>query len=250
MFGRRGPDPLEDNIKRGAFSERVALAYRLTPPTLMASIIPSLVMWLLVRSIFPGPGPTRWFLAMCITTIGRYALVLSYRHWGASHGQPGQWAGAYVIGALCAGSLLGYAGVAFFPFEHPVYQGVITAILVGVSSGGSSLGVILPSYVAYLVPIMLPFGFLMIFPRGHRVHAPRDPRVRFYRHHGAQREPRQPEHRGEHLVPVEAGAHGRGGPRGPEGDGGDEREASSGGRRTGEGRERAGNSEGGGGEGQ
>ena len=44
-----------------------------------------------------------------------------------------------------------------------MYQRIVVGILVGIAAGGlSSLGAILSSYVAFLMPVMLPFGLRMI----------------------------------------------------------------------------------------
>ena len=38
------PDQSESGIERAVFGEQVALAYRLTPPTLLASLVPSFIL--------------------------------------------------------------------------------------------------------------------------------------------------------------------------------------------------------------
>ena len=152
-----------DAIERAVFSEQVALAYRLTPPTLLASLVPAAAMWVLALSAYPNAALNWWFAMIYAVTLGRYLLVRIYRKSGGNRERPEFWARCYTIGALSAGLLWGYAGVAFFPFEQPVYQGIVVGILVGIAAGGlSSLGVMLRSYAVYLVPIMLPFGLYMI----------------------------------------------------------------------------------------
>ena len=157
------PDQSEKEIKRAVFGEQVTLAYHLTPPTLLASLVPSIVMWRLALSILPGAAATWWFALTVFVTLGRYVLVLIHHRSMEAREHPELWARFYVAGSLAAGLLWGYAGVAFFPVEHPVYEGIVVGILVGVAAGGlSSLGAILSSFVAYLVPTVLPFGITMI----------------------------------------------------------------------------------------
>ncbi len=167
IAGHQEAYPSENDIKRAVFGEQVALAYRLTPPSLLASIVPAIVMWWLAFSVVPTKGSTWWLILMCSVTFGRYVLVLVHQGSKGAPGQPELWARRYFFGSFGTGLLWGYAGTAFFPAEHPVYQGIVVGILVGVAAGGlSSLGTILSSYVAYLVPTVLPFGLHMIYLGG------------------------------------------------------------------------------------
>ncbi len=170
MADRQQQDQFESDIKRAVFAEQIKLAYHLTPPTLLASLAPSFIMWRILAFILPGSALTWWFVLTAFVTLGRYVLVLVYQRSKGAHEQPERWARLYVMGSFIAGLLWGYAGTVFFPVEHPVYQGIVVGIVVGMAAGGlSSLGAILPSYVAYLVPIMLPFGLRVVY-LGDRSH--------------------------------------------------------------------------------
>ncbi len=153
---------LEEDIDRLVFSEQVALVYRLTPPTLLASIAPAGILWVILRLVSPGPGLNWWFGAAVAVTLGRYLLTLLYKRSDTTPETARLWARRYLIGSLAAGLTWSYAGTVLFPVEHPAYQGIIVGIIVGTAAGGlSSLGAILPVYISYLVPVMLPFGVYM-----------------------------------------------------------------------------------------
>ncbi len=154
----------EGDIGHLVFSEQVALLYRLTPPTLMASLATTGVLWVILLSVSPGRGLNWWFGAAVATTLGRYVLTLLYKRSKATPETAGRWAGRYLIGSLTAGLTWSYAGTVLFPVGHPAYQGIIVGIIVGVAAGGlSSLGAILRVYVSYLVPVMLPFAIYMFW---------------------------------------------------------------------------------------
>ena len=154
----------EEDIGHLVFSEQVALLYRLTPPTLMASLAPAGVLWVILLLVSPGRGLNWWFAAAVATTLGRYVLTLLYKRSKATHETAGRWATRYLVGSLAAGLTWSYAGTVLFPVGHPAYQGIIVGIIVGVAAGGlSSLGAILPVYVSYLMPVMLPFAVYMFW---------------------------------------------------------------------------------------
>ena len=163
MLCYQQPDHSESDIRRAVFGEQVALAYRLTPPTLLASLVVCTAMWRLVLAIFPGTLLNSWFVLICSVTFGRYVLVLVYQRSKGARERPELWARRYLIGSLVAGLLWGSGGTAFFLSGDPLYQGIVVSILLGVAAGGLlSLGAITSYYVAYLVLIILPVGVSMI----------------------------------------------------------------------------------------
>jgi signal transduction histidine kinase/DNA-binding response OmpR family regulator len=167
MSRQRVPSFTEDDIRQGVFAEQVKLAFRLVPPTLLASLLPYTLLWLIARSIFSNSVADWWFVAVCSVALARYGLFVAHKAWGAKVGQPKHWAWAFFAGSVCTGCIVGYGGVAFFPFGQPVYQGVVVGILVGIAAGGlSSLSVILPCYVVFLVLTVLPFGISLLHHGG------------------------------------------------------------------------------------
>jgi signal transduction histidine kinase len=154
----------EKDIGHLVFSEQVALLYRLTPPTLAASLAPASVLWAILLLVSPSRGLNWWFGAAVATTLGRYVLTLLYNRSKTTPETAGRWAGRYLIGSLTSGLTWSYAGTALFPVGHPAYQGIIVGIIVGVAAGGLSyLGAILPVYISYLVPVTLPFAIYMFW---------------------------------------------------------------------------------------
>jgi hypothetical protein len=96
-----------ESIKQAVFEEQVALAYRLTPPTLAASLAPSVICWIILHSITPGLALNLWIIGMLIVTVGRYGMVRIYRSSTTVNDHPGIWARWYLVGSLSTGLLWG-----------------------------------------------------------------------------------------------------------------------------------------------
>jgi hypothetical protein len=127
-----------ESIKQAVFEEQVALAYRLTPPTLAASLAPSIITWIILHFITPGLVLNLWIIGILVITLGRFGMVRIYRSSTNASDHPAIWARWYFIGSLSTGLLWGVVGTVLFPVEYPIYQGIMVGILVGVAAGGIS----------------------------------------------------------------------------------------------------------------
>ncbi len=154
----------EEAIERLVFNEQVALIYRLTPPTLLASLGPAAVLWGILFFTSPSHILHVWFSAIVLVTLGRYMLTRVYHK---SHVTPERarfWAGRFLVGTMIAGLLWGWTGTILFPVDHLRYQVLTVCIIVASASGGlSSLSAIRSMYASFLVPFVLPFALYMIY---------------------------------------------------------------------------------------
>jgi signal transduction histidine kinase len=154
----------EKAIQQLVFYEQVAMLYRLSRSTQWASILASVVLWWVLFSIGSSGLLNTWFAVTIAVALARCLLTELYFRSGVTRETVRLWAGRFLAGTFAAGLCWAYAGVALFPINNSGYQMIFVAVLVGVSSAGlSSLSAIRSAYASYLLSVLLPFGFYMIY---------------------------------------------------------------------------------------
>ena len=147
-------------IDRQVFAEQIALVHRLTPFTLLMSLIGSTLVLLVLWETAPRLALLAWYLAHHAVTLVRYLEIRAYRRAApvAAAAQP--WARRFVIGTTCAGLIWGISGSLLFPpAGHPA-QFFMGIYLVGVAASGmftlaQYLRAFLPLAGLTLVPMAL-----------------------------------------------------------------------------------------------
>lgn len=152
-------DESDNAVNRAILRENVALAYRLGPPSIITSLIPMIMLWWVVRPIYPGLRSDGWLIAFVVSALARIVLVLLYRRSKVAAGSVEMWAYLFSIANFLHGVLWGYAGVFLFPVGHPLQQVLTIALMVIVAAG--CLPFVTPhrwTFAAFIVPMMLPFA--------------------------------------------------------------------------------------------
>lgn len=161
--GDRPADGPHRAIERLILREQVALAYRLGPPSVVISLAPIIVLWWVIRPIYPGLRSNGWLAAFAVFAVVRIAIVLFYRRSKDTPESAGLWGLLFSLCTLMTGLLWGYAGIALFPLNNPPLQVLTITIMVGVGAG--ALPFVTPhrwTFAAFIVPMMLPFAVSMI----------------------------------------------------------------------------------------
>jgi signal transduction histidine kinase/DNA-binding response OmpR family regulator len=149
-----GPDPGLDHLVR---AELVALVYRLTPFTLVMALALSVIIWLILRPFSEPWLLNAWFIANNVVSLGRYALILSYRQANPGPDELGPWVQRFILGTLAAGAVWGMIGTVLYPPDGSPYQSVMIMILIGITAVALfSLNGIFTAYLAMALPIVVP----------------------------------------------------------------------------------------------
>ncbi|MHB8771103.1 MAG: ATP-binding protein [Syntrophales bacterium] len=155
--------PSGETIERLVLHEQVALVYRLATPALIVSIAPVLVVWWLVRDVYPGPRSTWWLLGSLAFVFVRFVLGALYKRSHRTRETAVFWGALFSLCTFLYGLQWGYAGVALFPIDRPDLQVVITAIIIGTAAGALPFVIALRwAYASHIVPMMLPFAVHML----------------------------------------------------------------------------------------
>jgi signal transduction histidine kinase/CheY-like chemotaxis protein len=158
-----GPDPRLEHLVR---AELVALVYRLTPFTLVMALVFSVIIWLILRPFTEPWLLNGWLIANNVVSLGRYALILSYRQ-----AQPGPddlepWVQRFILGTLAAGAVWGMIGTVLYPPDGSPYQTVMIVAMIGTAAVAMfSLNGIFVAYLAMAMPVLLP-GAIYLWATG------------------------------------------------------------------------------------
>jgi hypothetical protein len=98
-----GTTPRSDNTERQVEAELVALAYRLTPFTLVMAVVLAGLIWGVLHKIVDTRVLTLWMLAMVAINAGRYGLIMAWRHVSPGVNETLIWKWLFMLGVLAAG---------------------------------------------------------------------------------------------------------------------------------------------------
>ncbi len=152
-----GSTPRNEGTERQVEAELVALAYRLTPFTLLMAIVLSSLIWGVLHKVVDTHGLTLWLAAMVVVNVGRYGLILAWRHVAPGINETLIWKWLFMLGVLAAGCTWGALGVTLMPPPGHPYEMVVPLCLVAVSAVGLfSLTGMWKAYVCMALPTLLP----------------------------------------------------------------------------------------------
>jgi signal transduction histidine kinase len=155
----RAPFGDDDTARIGrVFAEKVRLLYRGTlvvPANAVAAGIVAFGLW---RSV-ATERLTLWVVATFAVVILRLWLQRRYLAAVDRDERAGRWARLYTGCAALSGSLWGILAAALPSFSSQADVALVTFVIAGMSAGGlSSLSPYLPAFLAYVLPILLPFA--------------------------------------------------------------------------------------------
>ncbi|MBU0602732.1 MAG: response regulator [Gammaproteobacteria bacterium] len=158
-----GTTPRNEHTERQVEAELVALAYRLTPFTLLMAIVLAGLIWGVLHKVVDPRGLTIWLGVMVAINAGRYGLILAWRHVVPGVNETLIWKWLFMLGVLAAGCGWGALGVALMPPPGHPYEMVIPLCLVAVSAVGLfSLTGMWKAYVLMALPTLLPTAFFYL----------------------------------------------------------------------------------------
>jgi diguanylate cyclase (GGDEF)-like protein/PAS domain S-box-containing protein len=136
--------------------QQVELIYTQAPASMVAALAIAMLitagLWGIVEHVYL----LLWSGAQLVQTLLRLGLVYRYRQAPAEQREQARWPQLFLASALAAGIIWGCIGL-LFSFAWPVeYQTLVIMGVAGVLAGAiSSYAVMLPVYVAFMVPAVL-----------------------------------------------------------------------------------------------
>ena len=154
----------DGSLATRVYAARVNLIYEMTPRNLAASVAASI---LCVVVISPGNHPLAapaWWVALTAVTALRYWHSRRFRTLHPDPSEVDAWARRAVLGAGAAGALWGV----FLTVLIPEWGSPGFPLAVFMAAGIPAVGLaanapIFPAYVAFLLPILLPYGAKLAF---------------------------------------------------------------------------------------
>jgi signal transduction histidine kinase len=152
-----GTTPRSEETERQVDAELVALAYRLTPFTLLMAIVLACLIWGVLHKVVDQQALTLWVVAMVAINVGRFGIILAWRHVGPGINETLIWKWLFMCGVLAAGCGWGWLGVGLMPPPGHPYEMVVPLCLVAVAAVGLfSLTGMWKAYVLMALPTLLP----------------------------------------------------------------------------------------------
>lgn len=153
-----------DVIAVRVFADQIAALYRLTPFSLVSSLIAtSLVWWLLADSV-PRQVLNSWYLVALLVNAVRYLSLLHYQRTVQTDPNTRKWALQFTIGAVANGALWGMCGTVLLPIDNTALSFALIAILGVIPGiGHSSLGPYKPAFYAFILPFVLPMAIWLVY---------------------------------------------------------------------------------------
>jgi signal transduction histidine kinase/ActR/RegA family two-component response regulator len=149
------------------YAARVGLVYELTPRSLMASFAVSILCAVFFYRENPPLATPAWWLALSAVTALRYLRVRRFRALRPDPSEVRAWARRAVLGAGAAGVLWG----AFIILLAPAWGSPAFPLAVFLAAGIPAVGLasntpVFSVYVAFLLPILLPYAAKLAYFSG------------------------------------------------------------------------------------
>ena len=158
-----GTTPRNEGTERQVEAELVALAYRLTPFTLLMAIVLASLIWGVLHNIVDPRSLSVWLVAMVVVNVGRYGLILAWRHVSPGINETLIWKWLFMLGVLAAGSAWGSLGVFLMPPPGHPYEMVVPLCLIAVAAVGLfSLTGMWKAYLCMALPTLLPTAYFYL----------------------------------------------------------------------------------------
>jgi diguanylate cyclase (GGDEF)-like protein/PAS domain S-box-containing protein len=137
-------------------AEQVALVYTQAPVALATALSVALLITLGLWGTVDRTYLLLWLGLQLLQTAARSFLVISYRRSGDAERQKPRWEQLYLAGAFFSGVVWGCLGL-LIDFSWPVEYTVLVIMgLAGILAGAiSSYSVVMPVYIAFMLPAIL-----------------------------------------------------------------------------------------------
>jgi diguanylate cyclase (GGDEF)-like protein/PAS domain S-box-containing protein len=148
-------------------SEQTELLYTQAPVALLAAMAVAVLLTVSLWGVADQQLLQIWLGAQLLQTLVRSVLIVYYRRTSVLKRREPRWAGLYLSGTLVSGIVWGCLGLVI-DFSWPVeYQTLAVIAVAGILAGAiSSYAVMMPVYIAFLVPTILIISQAMLIQAG------------------------------------------------------------------------------------
>ena len=137
-------------------AEQTALVYTQAPVALGTALVVAFLMAVGLWGVVDQGLLMLWLGLHIVQTMTRAVVVWFYRRSTDSARRHPRWAQLYFAGTLVSGVIWGCIGLFISPDMPVTYQVLVAMGMAGVLAGAiSSYAVLLPVYIAFMVPAML-----------------------------------------------------------------------------------------------
>ncbi len=149
------------------FGELVSQVYRLNSMSLVASVFASTIIVYVLYPVAPLITLFGWYAGLQGIYLARYFLVLAHRKANPDPIDAQIWALRFTVLTFLAGIGWGLPGSLLYPVQASHYAVTVAIFIAGMAAGGhTSLAALPRAYVAFLVPLILPFSAYQIYLGG------------------------------------------------------------------------------------
>lgn len=152
------------------YAEQVKLLYRNAPVGLIATLINSVVLVFILRSVVPHRTLTAWLVCILLISIARFVQLTRFRRVPPESSDVGRWGIWFLTGLALSGIIWGSAGIFLFPVGSIVHQAFLAFVLGGMAIGAAgAFSVVMPAFIAYALPSLTPL-IVRFLAAGDEIH--------------------------------------------------------------------------------
>jgi signal transduction histidine kinase len=152
-------------------AEQTAALYRNTPMVLAGNLLMSTLLVLVLPDAIPSHVTLTWLALVYVQATARFALWLAYRRMKPPPDAARRWARWSAYGSATAGVVWGVGAIVLFVPGQIDFQLLLLFVLIGMgSSAVYALTPYLPAFFAFLLPCIIPAGFVFAI-QGDSLHA-------------------------------------------------------------------------------
>jgi PAS domain S-box-containing protein len=166
----RGPVPPSGDPEGTEYIEaqQVRLLYTHAPTGLITTIanvgIAILVLW---RTV-PALSLVSWAVLLVTISLARLLLVRAYHRTASAATQTRRWRLRFILGAGCAGTVWGAAGIFLFPHNSIPHEIFLIFIVGGMAAGAiATLSADKGAFLAFFIPTLLPVTARLLLAPAH-----------------------------------------------------------------------------------
>ncbi len=144
--------------------ELLRLLFAQAPPSFVASIIGTVVLAFVLWDVVNHTSLAIWLLLMIAINSMRFLLVYRFKQSESFQTQKPHWHLYFILLTLGIGAVWGVGAVLFMQQVELPYQVFIALMIVGMTAGAiASYTPSILAYTAFILPVMLPSGFWLLF---------------------------------------------------------------------------------------
>ncbi|HJV36064.1 MAG TPA: hypothetical protein VJ604_13385, partial [Geomonas sp.] len=148
--------------ERQILAEQVKQLYALAPIGFLATVINSVIVFMVMKTVIPYRVIASWLLLILVITAGRLLLVMRFRRQQPPPAEASKWVNRFVGSIVLSGAAWGSIGL--FPLSYSIAHQVFVAFVLGGMAAGaaSTFSNAKYGYAAFALPAMLPFAIRFI----------------------------------------------------------------------------------------